>query len=380
MPAVTKVPTIEDFREAARRGIRGWRDPNLSVRSGGGYDFTQGPAAVIWSREAQRDRDLFLQVYTESATDADRDRLVEAYYHVERVPAAYGLGTCEFTRPSAAAGAGRIYAGTRVAVLKAGYPPAVYAVLADTDVTAAALSLPVPMRATRYGTGVAANVGSASGLRLDDILFDATLRPAALVVGDGTDREEDDAYLARARADLKADRVGHIARLVKTCREAGAWNVVCLHSGTFGDAQDFGLNHIYVSDANYVTTLQLQQDCFLALDAVRVAGCDVQVLGMDSATISVALTVAMNDSPGAFDLTALAADIRAAVVDEFAGRSDTWTWRTEGIRGAASKASPDIQSVGVVTNPAEPAAAFTATLTRYRLFANDISVTFTGPT
>ncbi len=379
MPAVTKVPTIEDFRAAARKGMRGWRDPNLSVRSGGGYDFTQGPAAVIWSREAQRDRDLFLQVYTESSTNADRDRIVEAYYHVERVPAAYGAGTCEFARPGAAAGAGRIYAGTRVAVLKAGYPPAVYAVAADTDVTSTALSLPVPMRATRYGTGVA-STASGPALRLDDIIFDATLRPAALVVGDGTDREEDDAYLARARADLKAERVGHITKIVKTCKAAGAWNVVCLHSGTFGDSQDFGLNHIYVSDANYVTDPAVQQACFLALDAVRVAGCDVQVLPMTSATVAVALTVAMNDSPGAFDLTALAADIRVAVVDEFAGRSDTWTWRTEGIRGAASKASPDIQSVGVVTNPAEPAAAFTATLTRYRLFANDIGVTFTGPT
>ncbi len=378
MPSSTPVPTIEDFRAVARKGIRGFRDPLLSLRSGGGYDLTQGPAAVIWSRQAQRDRGLFLQVYTESSTDADRDRLVKAYYHVERVEATYGTGIAAFVRPTAAAGAGTIYAGTRISVPMPGRPPAVYTVISNTNI-GSQLDVPVPIRATQYGSGVATSAVAPS-LHLDDSVFDASLVPVSLVCADGTDREDDDAYLARARADLRANRVGHLEAIIAACKAEGAYNIVALHSGTFGEENDFGLNHVYISDANFVTTDELKKACFLALDAWRVAGCDLQVLGMTTATITVTLVVRLVKDPGAFDTATIAEDIRAAVVDEFMGRSDTWTWRTEALRGAASSVSDAIQSVDVTTSPTEPAAAFTATLTRYRLNANDIAVSFTGPT
>lgn len=371
MPAQSPVPGIADLRKAARDAIVGGRDPRLSVRTGGGYDLTQGPMAVLFSRQAKRDQGLFRQCYVETSTGADRDRLVEAYYQVERVPAAYGIGEAELL---GSAGAGTVYAGTIIEVLVPAQPPAQYFVTEDTPYLDGSAAFPVPVRAARAGSGVAVQA-DASVLRFgdgSDYLLSEGFSVVSLVCDDGTDAEEDDAYLARARTGRRDKRVGMLKRIIQACKDAGAYHVVALHSGTFGDpftgADDYGLNYVYVGDSSFTTTEALKTACMVALDAVRVCGCDTQVLGMTAATIDLSVVAAYYDDPGKFDTVETSQAIMAALVDEFSGRTNWWTFSFDELRGAALRSSGDLQAVNVVSATPEPAAAFPVpTLTRYGL-------------
>ncbi len=373
MPSQLPVPTIRDFLSAASKGLRGYRDAMISARRGGGYDMTQGPPALIWSREAARDRDLFRQCYTETSRGADRDRLVAAYYKVDRTPEAYGTGQAVLQR-STGATSGKIYAGQRI-IFERTSPPTEYVVTADVDVAVGTLIVGVAVRAGRTGTGTA--IDASSDLKLGDETF-AAFTVVSLVCSDGTNSEQDDDYLARAKLDRRDNRVGHLTRIVNTCKEQGAYHVVALHAGTFGDANDFGLNHIYVSDANYVSSALLLQNCTVALDNVRVLGCDTQILPMAEQQLSVTAAVTLWDEPSKFNTREIEADIRVALSNVF-GPTDTWLFKYDELEGTASRVSDAIQSVDIVTSPTEPAAAFVPSLSRYTLDPANITVSFSAP-
>lgn len=385
MPARTRVPGIAEFRDAASKALHGYRDPRLSTRPGGGYDLVLGSSALLWSREVARDQALFRQVYVESARGAALDRLVEAYYTVERVRATYGTGKLVLVRPTVGAGAGTVYAGTRVLVVRSGQAPEVFAVAADTDVGALDTSVPVPIRATRMGAGVAISADSTA-LRLDDSVFDATFVAASLVCGDGQDEEKDEDYLARARAGRRDRRPGYYQRIVDACHEAGAANVVALHAGTFGAAKDFGLNYVYVGDASFTTPPGLQAACAAKLEGARVAGCDVQILTMQRVNLTATIVCFLIGDPGSFSTTGLANGLVEVLVDYFEGRSDWWSLRYNTVIGTMLQLSTDIQSVGIhlAEHQADPALpetpeAFPDVVTRYALARGDVSVMFTGP-
>jgi hypothetical protein len=377
MPAAGKPPSIAEFRDAARKAMLGYRDPRLSLRTGGGYDITQGTLAVQYSRQAQRDRGLFERCYVETSRDVDRDRLVEAYYRVERVPEAFGAGVSVIRRPTAS-GSGTVYTGTPIEVT-GGAAPTAYVATSDV-VFGTETTLEVPVRAARSGWGV--RINTSEGLRFGEgasQLEALGWTIESLRCDEGTDYEQDDDYLARARTGQRDRRVGHIRAIVQACKDAGAYNVVALHAGTFGESQDVGINYVYVSDPSFQATQALKDACMLALEGVRVGGCDTQVLGMQRQATTVAATVYLYDDPSNFDQVTIAAVIRATVVDRFMGRSDWWIFRTDEIRGAIQRADNSVQSVEVFTTPGEPAATFPAVLNRYTLSANDVTLTFAGP-
>lgn len=377
MPATTPLPTLDGLLSAFSGAVRVDGGPAKNARRGAGYDAVGGPTGILWSRQALRDRDVFRQNYAETATGYRLETLVERRYGVERVAASYGTGTALFTRPAAGSD-GRIYRGTRIEVLGDGPRPDVYAVSQDTYVSVTATSISVPIRPTRKGTGTAVYT-TGSSIRLGDSVFDATLGVTELRCTDGTDEEKASVYLSRARRQKVDSRAGYHKRIVDACLAVGAANVVALDAGVFGEDDDFGVTHVYVSDSGYSTSDALLDACFIAVDDVHVLGCDVQVLGMEVTPLAIDATLTLWDSPGAFDQVAIRRRTLDALLAEFAGRPEFWVFRADALAGAIVAAVPEVQSASLSTDPAEPDADFVPVLPRYTLVGTDVTVTLQGP-
>lgn len=379
MPAVGNPPTLREFLAAYGESIRGSRSSTADTRTGSAYDLAGGVSAIVWSKEVQRDRRLFRQVYTDTAEGEDLDRLVEQKYDTTRTVASYGTGTLVLTRPAAASANGVVYAGTRVEYRVPGAIPVPYAVYVDTTIPAGATWFPVPVRATTTGAGVACKADAAN-LALPDPLFDATLTAHGLTCSDGTDEEPAADYLARARQAKSDRRNGYPTRIIEALQEAGASEVVLLDAHALGDANDFGLSYAYVADSGFSSPTALIKACMIALDEVIVAGTDVQVLGMTPTPITLTTTVALTDDPGAFDQDDIKQGIVAALLEEFSQRNQWWTFRWSSLESVISKTHYAIQQATVTTSPTEPAVSFPAALPRYTLASTSITINLTGPT
>jgi hypothetical protein len=377
MPATGQPPTLRDFLTAYGASIRGARSTTADVRTGSAYDLIGGVSAIVWSRQVQRDRRLFRQVYTDTADGEDLERLVEKKYQVTRIQSTYGTGTLTLTRPAAGAAAGTIYAGTRVEYREKATPVA-YVVRQDTVVPAAALAYPIPVRAGRTGPGVSINV-DGSWLKLPDPIFDNTFVPTALVCGDGTDQESATEYVARARKAKVDRRNGYATRIIAALEEAGAEEIVLLDAHSLGEANDFGLSYCYVADSGFSASAALIKASMLALDQVIVAGTDVQVLGMTPTPVSVSVTASLVEDPGGLDQVDIKQGIVAALVEEFGKKKSWWWYRTDALAGLVASTSNMIQTASVTTSPAEPAMSFPETLPRFSLQPNAVSITLTGP-
>lgn len=378
MPATGTPPTLRDFLTAYGNAIRGTRSTTADVRTGSAYDLIGGVSAIVWSRQAQRDRRLFRQVYTDTADGEDLERLVEKKYQVTRIQSTYGTGTLTLTRPAPGSAVGTIYAGTRVEYREKA-TPAVYVVSQDTIVPKTALAYPIPIRAGRTGPGVSINV-DGGWLKLPDPIFDDTLRPTGLVCGDGTDQESPTEYVARARRQKLDRRNGYSTRIIAALQEAGAEEIVLLDAHSLGEANDFGLSYAYVADSGFSTTEPLKRDCLIALDSVIVAGTDVQVLGMTPTPVSVTVTASLVEDPGGVDTLDLKQGITAALVEEFSlRRSRWWTFRADALAGLVASTSQLIQTATVTTSPPEPVVQFPHVLPRYTIASTAVNITLTGP-
>ncbi len=376
MPTSAPLPTLEDFRQAYSKTLIGSRDSRLNTRTGGGYDLVGGSSALLWSRQARRDLQLFRECFRDTASGAALDRHVEPIYQVERTLATYGTGIAIYQRASAAT-AGTIYTGTRIEVC-GDASPSEYVVTEDTDVIIGQLTAPVPIRAARTGKGVATNVGAGESIRLGDSVFDSGFTCISLVCGDGTEEERDPDYIARA-SETRADRrVGYQDRIVQICKDEGAHYVVALDAGTFGPDNDFGLNYVYVADSGFSSTTALKKDCFLALEAALVGGNDTQVLGMTLTDVTLTVAVTLWDDVGNVDTGELRLRIIAALRNEFQNRAEFWLFRNEELGGIVQQ-NAEVQVAVVTSSPAEPAAAFANSLPRYVLGPNAVTVTFSGP-
>lgn len=382
MPASGLPPTLTDFLTAAEQTVRGTRDALADARRGSVYELASGPAAVLWSRQAARDRDLFRRIYFDSAAGDDLDTRVERWLGVTRTRDAAGVGTAVFVRPTAGGGAGTLYTGTRILVVNpaSALPPVSYAVAQDTPVGAGALTVAAPVHATRTGTGVAVSAGPAT-VRLDDALFDATLACTSLVCAEGTDKELDADYLARAKATRKAQRVGYQAAVEAACKAAGATYVIALPAEVIGAGVDIGVNFLFVADAGYASPTSLLRACAIAVDAARVAGADLQILPMGITPVTLTVVATLYDDPSKFATPDITAAIVATLNDSFNNRPKVWTFSLDELRGAVQAVSDAIQSASVVATPG-PVLNLSSVgyvLPRYLLAPGAIAVTFVGP-
>jgi hypothetical protein len=388
MPSAAPLPTIADLRQAYSDAIIGQRDARADTRTGSAYDFLGGPAAILFSREAQRDRDLFRACYNDTADGDDLSARLNALYGYPRVLDSYGTGTMQIARPNATGGAGTIPAGTRIIASTSATDPRVFAVAQDTPVSATMLGLSVPIRATVYGIGVALNTGATPVvMRIDDPLFDNTFVPQSLVCADGTAFEPAAAYRARVRAARFNSRVGYAAAIIQALNAIGAVNVALFASNFTGDANDHGLNVCYVADAGFSASGTFLNQCIHTLESVRVLGADLQVFPMQTQSLGVTMTVRLWQDPGNFNLVDIQTGIVAELQAYFDGRKNAYSYQVDAMAAAVARASSAVQrvdfptsftSVGVTTlvngQPQWP-----GVLTRYLLNAGAIQISFAGP-
>lgn len=308
MPATEPLPSIRELLAAAPGGVVGHRYPDADVRRGAVYDHFAGAGAILFSREAARDRDLFRAVYLDTAEGDDLAKLARLRYGARRTTPTFGTGTAMLTRPTLTAGAGTLWEGTRILVFgaAASCAPASYAIARDTPVDAATSAVSAPIRATRTGPGTAVDLSGAAIARIDEPLWDPSWEVASLRCSDGTALESSAELRARARATQLLARRGYADAITRACVAQGA-TYVALFDSNFGASspllargleRDWGLCHCYVADAGFTTPARLLRACTAALERYRVCGADLQVLGMQRVSLDVSAVVTLSDDPG----------------------------------------------------------------------------------
>ncbi len=237
MPATEALPTLAELLAAHGDGIRGLDDPTADTRRGAIYDHWAGAGALLFAREATRDRDLFRAVYFDTADGAKLREIARRRFGVEPTVATFGEGAAALARDTTLAAEGTVFAGTRISVIRPGVEPITYAVTSDTVAASAARDLVVRVRALRRGSGVALRTSAAPGvvLRVDDPLWDATWRMTSLECADGTDAESGSALRARARQARLDARKGYGKAITDACVAEGAAHVALFTSSYAGD-------------------------------------------------------------------------------------------------------------------------------------------------
>jgi hypothetical protein len=384
MPSSKPLPTITDHLKAARGALTSQRDVFGDVRPGSLYDHATGPTAVLLSREASRDRDLFADTYFSNASSDALTGLIQGRYGIARILDAPGLGTSRFARTSAAAGGGKLLRGTRVAV--SGSPPMVYQIAQDTTVLAADVVADVPIKSTVVGVGSA--VKAYGGLQLLDPTYDPLWLPITLECGDGTNFEEASVYRARALTTRLNARNGYVTQMTSVCSAQGATNVVIFVS-SFGLAtddfvDDYGINALYVADNNIQTAASLITNCRVALESARVLGADLWVGGIAQSPLYLTAVVSLIDSPGKLNTVSIARACITALLGQFAGPGAGYTYKLDSLSASIVSADPTVQQVVLWVQPTTDSqpinpAKFPATLTRYTLSPQNIFLTFQGP-
>ena len=352
MPSNQPLPTVADLRTAFKNGLVGIQDEFADTITGSMYDVVGSIGAICFSKQAQRDQDLFDTGYFDAATGGDLTDLVLKRYGIARILDTYGQGSVQLQRAPGGV-AGTLWTGTRVLVSGgAVVAPMAYVVAADTAVGAGQSLINLPVHAPRFGSGYAISaIAPPYTISISDACFDGTFRCLSIQCLPGTDFEQDQYFKARVRAQRQTNRVGYIAPIVAACIAAGATNVA-LFPSYFGanSISDYGLNFVYVGDQNYNGTTALANKCMLALEAVRVAGADLQVFPMARTNLSVAATLYMYDSPGKFNQNATV-DIASAIMQQyFTGNANAFGFTLSGLAGAVQAAMPEVQKV-VFTSP-----------------------------
>src|SRR5262245_33460726 len=91
--------TIQEMIDVASKAIRGV-DKAADFIRGSDYESLIGPSAIIWSRELERDEDLFNSTNFNTAVGADLTELARKRFKKTRVLDTRGTGVAHVTRPS----------------------------------------------------------------------------------------------------------------------------------------------------------------------------------------------------------------------------------------------------------------------------------------
>src|SRR5258706_15611328 len=118
MPATEPIPTLAELLSAHGDGIRGLADPTADTRRGAVYDHWAGAGAILFTREAARDRDLFRACYFDTAEGAKLTEIARRRFGVEPIVATFGEGGASLSRDTLNAGEGTVFAGTRISVIR----------------------------------------------------------------------------------------------------------------------------------------------------------------------------------------------------------------------------------------------------------------------
>lgn len=168
---------------------------------------------------------------------------------------------------------------------------------------------------------------------------------------------------------------------------------------TSGARADYGLNAIYVADQNHQSSNALIDAVTVILENYRCIGDDLWVGGIAQTPVELVAIVTLTDNPGRLPLTNIRRSLTQAMLGYFASASTGYAFKRAAIAGAMKQASSYVQTVqwtdttggtypavGVyiqnVLQTADPtlsSSSFPATLPRYTLAPNDISLFFLPP-
>ncbi len=372
-------PTISDFLATSRYGTV-VVDEVADYNRGSDYEALAGPNAILWSRQVQRDTDLFKTTRFNDAEGDDLTQLIEWRYGIKRVLDSRGIGTAQLARPSASAGAGMIWRGTRFALASPSAESLFVRVTKDTEVNATATSVSVPIESVALGNSVIeAPVGAA---KIVDMLWDASWAVTTLYCEPGSTLEPATAYRARTRAVRRAARPGFEQAIIDACAAASADNVQLFPSTYGGLAGVYGLNYVYVGDSGYSATPDLVRACTLALRGVRVAGDCLQVLPLQRTQLTIIADVYLIDAPAVMPVARLEPIHRQAIL-QYMGASGSLTYTVSGIESAIAKTGVEVQDV-VLATPTTDATIlvngmFPPVLSRYFVSDADITIRYRAP-
>lgn len=383
MPAIEPIPTIPQMLDAAAAEL--WaRRPAADTHRGSVYDVQAGTGALLWIREANRDRDNFRGCYTDTCDGAALDWRITRFGGPARVESTKGTGHALVTRPTAAGGQGTFWAGTRVAIAALGQTPRFYRVSADTLVEASTTGTLVPVEAERTGIGAAVTSASLNVPRMwfEDRVWDSTWAVASVTCADGSVRESDAEYRARWRQGKLDRRPGYRKAISDRLIAEGAAYIALFESDHIA-ATDYGINRIFVADSAWQSPVGLLNRCRLALDSVRVAGCDTTVWGIVRTEAAFDLVAHLWEQPGNADEAAIRTAVQDGVLHYFSGRDNAFVFRRDGAAGGAMQACPALQSLTYGgSDPADTplAAVFESTALPLLYTSRDlIRVTIAGP-
>lgn len=387
MPEAT--PSISDLLNAYTGAIRGQSDELADVRRGAIYEMIGGTAAIVWSREVQRDEDQFRAVSFNTAVGDDLTDMGFRRYGISRILETAGVGIANITRATTSAGAGTIYAGSRIQVFSALTDPQYYKVTQDVPVLSTQKNVTVPVQAVETGSGTSVTIVQPDRAALADPLWDSTFKVASLIVADGTDLEPADVYRARVRSTRMASRRGFSTAIIDACESVGAVHVALFESNTTilntDPYEDLGLNVCYVGDSGYTGSTKLVNDCKLAIEKARCLGDNMQVLPMSASRLTIDAAVTLSVAPSTLDQIALKGLIADSMA-QYIGRDGAFGYRLNAMAASVYRTVAVTQSVAFNAPSSDASllvteggiANFPDVLTRYFLSTSDISVALNG--
>ncbi len=94
------------------------------------------------------------------------------------------------------------------------------------------------------------------------------------------------------------------------------------------------MSAVYVGDAGFNGSTALVNATKVALEAVRVCGCDLHVGAMMATPLAVAATINLWADPSQFDQTSLTQSLVGALQRQFSGTLGGFTFTRDGLAGA----------------------------------------------
>lgn len=367
-------PSIDKYITTAGGVVRGQKDAAADTRQGSVYEYIFGAAAILWSRESQRNTDLFAATRFSTADGPELTELIQQRYAITRVLDTAGQGVAQFQRTGTSAGT--IFKGTRIFVPSLNGEPQAFYTTSNVAVPLGTKVVTVPIEAAVLGTGTA--ITSLTGI-IDDSLWDSTWRCIGLNCEEGTDFEQAPDYRARVKTERRLSRVGFLDRIIAACEAAGAVHVVAFASNRA--PVDYGQNVIYVGDANFSSSTSLLNSCRIALEGVRVLGDNIQLQAMSQSLLPISATVYLVNSPHDYDLVGVTQLINAAFIRYFSSSKGGFEYSRIALLGAVRAVLPHVVQDISFTTPASDVGiisglGFPSILTRYHTDANNITLTF----
>lgn len=350
MSSQQPLPTTLEMLDAFAAEVRGRRKV-ADARRGSLHELVAGgPGAILWAREARRDRDLFRACFFDSARAGDLDYRITSFGGPERIQATRGRGTAVLRRASAAGGAGIIWAGTRVAVY--GRPGLRhYRVATDKQVTTeTAVTVAIEAQETGAGFAISAYGGDLNA-KLEDLLWDNSWSVERIDCADGTEQETDAAYLGRYRQGKLDRRAGYAKSITDACKAVGA-AYVSLFESDFGGV-DMGLNRCFVADETLGSPPELIRACRLAVHGVRVLGCDLTVHGMQRVVSDFVVHLTMTQAAMGYDAAGIKLETAEVVRRYLADPLGKHFFSRDALRGAIAGTIRNVQAVDLETAPAD---------------------------